>query len=76
MTEQHKCRGQITEKCIEQGKKYLKENKEMSEEDKEKIKRMLENSDSQHVPRGITTQSRKKHRTNSKNLRKIKKLRS
>ena len=43
MIKQNRYRGQITEKCIELGKKYLKENKEMSEEDKEKIKRMLEN---------------------------------
>ena len=34
MTEQQKHRGRITEKCLEHGKKYLKENKEKSEEDK------------------------------------------
>lgn len=42
MTEQQKHRGRITEKCLEHGKKYLKENKEKSEEDKKKSKECKE----------------------------------
>ena len=74
MTEQQKHRGRITEKCLEHGKKYLKENKEKSEEDK-KNQKNVRKLKFLACPRIITTPSRTKHRTISKNLRNIKKLR-